>query len=121
MGVASHIRKLYAFLATASFFPYLILTESDELLRACRKVEDAGVYLLDGLDEGSVFFPTRVFESPVFAMLAGECGALDIAAHGDDDVDGGDVFEQFATLGFLHVDAIGVFHEAYGILVNVRA
>ncbi len=54
-------------------------------------------------------------------MPAGEERAVDIAAHGNHNVDGRNVGEELAALAFgFHVDVVEFLHEAHRILVDFR-
>lgn len=78
-------------------------------------VLDDGV---DGSDEGFVSSASWIFEPPVLAVLCGERGAHDSAAHGDKYVGARKHFEWFWALG-RNVDTVMVAQYAQGILVDL--
>lgn len=44
---------------------------------------------------------------------------MHVASHQDDDVGGGDRGKQFAVLCFFHVCAVELFHQSYGIRIDL--
>jgi len=69
--------------------------------------------------ENSVILAGGVVQSPVLTDFTGEGWALDAAAHGDDHIDGRQVFQAFRVLVCHHVDAVAGFHEPDGIGIDL--
>lgn len=76
-----------------------------------------------GIDDGqivSVRFARRIRKVPIFPPGSRYIWALDTTAHSDDAVDmAGQVRECFAVLPFCyHVDAVAIFKNPAGVLVD---
>ena len=65
----------------------------------------------DGFQECFIALSAGVLQTPVLPMEAGQEGALDIAAHGDDHIHLRDVGKELAVLGGFHIDAVDLLHQ----------
>ena len=60
-----------------------------------------------------------VGQLPVVVKGPADVGTPHVAAHGDDQVGGGDLVDGLAVLGFLHVDAVDLLHQPHRVLVDL--
>ena len=75
---------------------------------------------LYGFDKCRVVLAGRIFKAPVVALLAREALTLDVAAHGDCDIDRRKGGKKFAALCLFRVDAVKLFHKTDSIGIDVR-
>ena len=74
----------------------------------------------DGFQIGSILFSRRIPQTPVVPIGAGQMRTMNVAAHRYHDIHGRQFRHELASLCCFHVDAIELFHQSYGLLVDLR-
>lgn len=75
---------------------------------------------MDDVNESFIVLPGWIWQIPIIVESSADIGAAHVAAHGDRGVRFWDIRNQLGILRFLHVDAVKLFHESYGILIDLR-
>lgn len=73
----------------------------------------------NNLDKFPIIFACRIIQSPILPVFAGQIRTLNIAAHCDYNIYGRNVGQELAALCDLHVNAIKLFHQPNGILIDL--
>ena len=75
---------------------------------------------MDDVNESFIVLPGWIWQIPIIVERSADLGAAHVAAHGDRGVRFWNIRNQLGVLRFLHVDAVKLFHESYGILIDLR-
>lgn len=74
----------------------------------------------DDVNESLIVLPGWIWQIPIIVESLADIGASHVAAHGNRDIRFWNIRNQFGVLRFLHIDAVKLSHESYGILIDLR-
>lgn len=74
----------------------------------------------DNSNESLIVLPGWIWQISIIVESLADTGTSHVAAHGNRDIRFWNIRNQFGVLRFLHVDAVKLSHESYGILIDLR-
>lgn len=80
-------------------------------------------FFLNGFNHFNKYFigiSSGVVQAPIFSIFTGYIGAVHIASHCNHNICRRNVRQKFASLCFFHINPVELFHNAHGILVDLR-
>lgn len=84
------------------------------------ELHDVFLDATDDVNESFIVVPGWIWQIPIIVESLADIGTSHVAAHGDRGVRFWNIRNQLGVLRFLHVDAVKLFHESYGILIDLR-
>lgn len=84
------------------------------------ELHDVFLDATDDVNESFIVVTGWIWQIPIIVESLADIGTSHVAAHGDRDIRFRNIRNQFGVLRFLHVDAVKLFHESYGILIDLR-
>ena len=84
------------------------------------ELHDVFLDATDDVNESFIVVPGWIWQIPIIVESLADIGTSQVSAHGDRGVRFWNIRNQLGVLRFLHVDAVKLFHESYGILIDLR-